>query len=131
MTLVELRAFVRDAFPVVFDEPPLVKARVGDETVGFALIQYGEQSCVLLMVEICPELGLSPARALELNRDLGPASLVPVCGQYLLRQVMPLDQATGPAVRWTCTYLARTATRLRQQLVRPVYQAAFYAQYVD
>ena len=135
-TFAELRAFVRIAFTHTFDEPPLIKVRVQgtshEETVGMAVIDYATQPCVLVMLDVCGEDALSPARALELNRDIGPASLVPVGGRYLLRQVMPLSETTAPFLRWTCCYVVDQARRVHDGLGRNLRgDAGCYAHFVE
>jgi hypothetical protein len=134
-TLTELRAYVREAFPHSFDEASMIKVRIAvagaEETVGLAVIEYGEQACVLVMADVCGEDALSPLRALDLNRDIAAGTLVPVGGRYLLRQVMPLDDATAPFIRWTCGFVAQHARRVRNGLMRAVHDGACYAHFVE
>lgn len=130
-TLAELEAFVRDIYPRTAVDGTMLKVSLGAETVGLGLVDDSGQPALLVTIDICAEQVISAARAQELGRDIRPASLVLASGRHVMRQLMPLSEATAPFIRWTCAYVCQQAQRVRAAVARGAGAGGPYSHLAD
>lgn len=120
-----LRAYMRTEFDLVADEAmalTLAWSFEGDVIQHEWLVHVVARgvSHVAIVCPVVHESALPPRAALVHNTTLAVGALALDGEIYVIREVLPLDALTFPALRRACELVAHEAARLRVNAIAPV-----------
>ena len=135
----EVRAHLKETFTLAMETEELVglvfRFRLPEgervQAVRVSPVQIAEEPWVVVLADLCPDVGLSTGQAIDLQGGLLFGALVVRKGIWLLRHSLPMDRLAWPDLDRAPRLVAHEGMRIRRLLGGIQVDAGVFSSYED